>query len=119
MRLRVLSPTLLLALLTACGDQRPAAPDIARIEQLRPTDARLAGLYERSCLLCHARAGSGAPLTGDAAAWTPRRAKGEEALLLHARQGLGAMPAMGLCADCSAADLQALITFMMTSTPPP
>lgn len=112
-------PGSLVLLLAACGEQKPTVPDIAQLEQLRPSEARLAGLYERSCLLCHARAGSGAPLTGDAAGWAPRQAKGMQTLLANARQGLGAMPAMGLCADCSEADLQALINFMTTSAPTP
>jgi len=116
--MRALLPwALVLPLLAACGEGAQQPPDISRIEQLRPAEARLAGLYERSCLLCHARAGSGAPLSGDAAAWQPRLAKGMDTLLANARHGLGAMPAMGLCADCSEADLQALITFMSTRQP--
>lgn len=100
-----------LLLLAACSAEAPP-PDRARLEALRPADARLAAQYERSCLLCHARPESGAPLTGHAAAWAPRLARGMDALLASSRQGLGAMPAMGLCADCSDADLRALIEFM-------
>lgn len=98
------------SLLGACS--REATPDPAALERLRPADARLAATYERSCLMCHGRANSGAPATGDAKAWAPRRARGLDALVQSTRAGVGAMPAMGQCADCSDADLRALIDFM-------
>lgn len=101
--------------LTAAGcsktDAPPASPSAADLER-RPADARLAALYERSCATCHARTGTGAPLAGDPAAWAPRVTKGRAALLQSAQQGLNAMPPMGLCPDCSADDLSALIDFM-------
>ncbi|MDT9000665.1 c-type cytochrome [Paucibacter sp. APW11] len=97
-------------LLVACG--RPAAPDPALAERARPADAALAAVYERSCYNCHARAGSGAPLTGDAAGWSPRLAKGRAALLASVQNGLGGMPAQGLCPDCSEAQFSALIDFI-------
>jgi cytochrome c5 len=111
------SPAALLlagALLAACSPAPAPAParDAARLEALRPADPRLAEVYERACMLCHARAGSGAPLVGDAAAWTPRLAKGSAALVEQVKQGLGGMPARGLCPDCTDADFAALIGFM-------
>ncbi len=108
----------LVALVAGCGE-RPVPPTVASVEGLRPGDARLAAAYERSCLLCHGRLGSGAPATGDRAAWAPRLAKGLEALVASARDGLGGMPAMGLCADCSDAELRELILFMSATPAPP
>lgn len=120
MRSAVLPTLMTLLALQACGRDAPptAAAIAAQAETLRPAEARLAAVYERSCLACHGRAHSGAPLTGDAQAWAPRLAKGMEALLLSSRQGLGSMPAMGLCADCSDADLRALTEFMSTKAKP-
>lgn len=92
-------------------DAPPPPPSAADLDR-RPADAKLAALYERSCASCHARVGAGAPLAGDQAAWAPRLAKGKAALLQSAQQGLNAMPPMGLCPDCSADDLSALIDFM-------
>ncbi|MCV2356941.1 c-type cytochrome [Paucibacter sp. B2R-40] len=107
-----------IALLAACGPaKQEQALAARRAEQLRPADARLAALYERSCLNCHARADSGAPLTGQPEAWGLRSARGLPALVQSAKQGLGAMPAMGLCADCSDVDLRDLITFMQSPSP--
>jgi len=102
-------------LLAACGqaaDTPPSAAEIAQSASLRPADARLAAVYERSCLNCHGRPESAAPLSGLARAWEKRLAKGMPVLLASAKNGLGAMPAMGLCADCSDADLNDLIAFM-------
>lgn len=102
-------------LLGACGqaaDTAPSAAEIAQAASLRPADARLAAVYERSCLNCHGRLESAAPLTGLARAWEPRLAKGMPSLLASAKNGLGAMPAMGLCPDCSDAELNDLIAFM-------
>ena len=103
-----------LAAVAGCSPKTPAAParPVAELESLRPADTRLADVYERACFLCHARAGTGAPLVGDAAAWAPRLAKGSDALVAQVRQGLGGMPARGLCPDCSDADFAALIAFM-------
>lgn len=101
--------------LAACS-KTPPPPSPAQIEALRPADPQLAALYERSCMICHARGGSGAPQVGDVAAWQPRLAKGRDALLRSVQQGLNAMPAMGLCSDCKPQELAALIDFI--STPP-
>ena len=100
--------------LAGCSPSAPKAParSAAELEALRPADARLAGVYERACFLCHARAGSGAPLVGDIAAWTPRLSKGTDALVAQVKQGVGGMPPRGLCPDCSDADFVDLITFM-------
>lgn len=102
--------------LAGCGTNAPPAPDAAslqRAETLRPTSAALAAQYERSCMACHAAAGSGAPLTGSMAQWRPRLAQDMDTLVRHATEGFNAMPAKGLCSDCSQADLRALIGFMI------
>ena len=100
--------------LAGCSPSAPKTParSAAELEAPRPADARLAGIYERACFLCHARAGSGAPLVGDIPAWAPRLAKGTDALVANVRQGVGGMPPRGLCPDCSDADFVDLITFM-------
>jgi cytochrome c5 len=102
------------AMLAACG-AKPAPMTAERSATLSPQDARLAGLYETSCKTCHTIEGSGAPLTGDEAAWAPRGKQGMATLVAHTVQGFKAMPAGGQCAACSAADLEALIVFMSTA----
>jgi cytochrome c5 len=88
---------------------------LARAQTLRPTDARLAGLYEQSCGTCHKTLDSGAPLAGDKPAWAPRLKKGMPALVQSTVTGLNGMPAGGQCFACSSADYEALIRFMAES----
>lgn len=70
--------------------------------------------YAASCGACHAYAVAGAPKTGDAAQWAPRLAKGMDALVSSVKNGLGVMPAGGMCTTCSDDDYKALITYMST-----
>jgi cytochrome c5 len=107
----------ILVFLCACSPakQLPSAADLQWAETARPGDARLAERYERSCMVCHARDGSGAPLTGFTPHWKPRLDKGIDQLVRHASDGINAMPAMGQCNDCSAEDLRALTLFMARS----
>ena len=113
----MLGVAMVLTGLSACSAarQEPAAADLQWAETSRPVDARLAERYERSCVACHARNGSGAPLAGFAPHWKSRMDKGVDQLLRHASDGFNAMPAMGQCNDCSADDLRALTLFMARS----
>ncbi len=70
--------------------------------------------YNRSCVVCHASGVADAPKTGDAAAWEPRLAKGMDVLLKSVETGLNAMPPKGMCNDCSAEEIKALIEYMST-----
>jgi cytochrome c5 len=63
-------------------------------------------------MTCHAVPGSGAPLTGFTEHWKPRMKQGMDTLVHHAIDGYQAMPARGLCADCTEQDMRALIGFM-------
>ncbi len=103
----------LAALLAGCQSEPPAKPLTPAQSALRkPTDARLARVYEQSCKSCHTVADTGAPLTGDRTKWDVRWAKGEDALLTSAIQGLNGMPAGGQCFSCTPDDFRGLIRFM-------
>ncbi len=52
-------------------------------------------LYQGACMACHAAGVAGAPKFGDAAAWSDRAAKGLDALVTSAVNGIGAMPPRG------------------------
>ena len=71
--------------------------------------------FNRSCNACHAAGVANAPKVGDEAAWTLRLDKGMDALVLSVKNGLGAMPPTGLCADCSDDEYKELITYMATA----
>ena len=52
-------------------------------------------VYKAQCTACHATGVSGAPKSGDHAAWAPRIALGYDALLTSALKGTGAMAPQG------------------------
>lgn len=70
-------------------------------------------IYNTYCKACHAAGVAGAPKLGDTAAWQPRIDKGMDTLMDHVVNGLNAMPPKGTCMDCSEADLQATVEYMI------
>lgn len=52
-------------------------------------------VYNAVCTNCHGSGMLGAPKTGSAADWGPRKAKGKDTLYTHAINGFNAMPARG------------------------
>lgn len=70
-------------------------------------------IYNTYCVACHGTGVAGAPIKGDAAAWEPRMAQGEDVLVKHAIEGLnGVMPAKGTCMDCSDDEIIATVEFL-------
>lgn len=114
MQLPRLSILLLALSVVACGGQSPGGTAGAESasQALQPADPALAAIYQRSCHSCHTIAATGAPLTGDTAAWQPRLDKGMNTLLDNVVNGFGGMPPFGLCMDCDLDQFEALIVFM-------
>ena len=69
-------------------------------------------VFNGTCTSCHTSGVAGAPKVGDVAAWDKRLAKGLAETLAVAKKGLNAMPANGLCMDCSDDELTAAIKYM-------
>lgn len=70
-------------------------------------------IYGSACSTCHDAGVSGAPVLGDASAWADRVDKGMETLYDNAINGINAMPAMGLCSDCSDEEMKATVDYMV------
>jgi len=70
-------------------------------------------VHNTFCTACHSTGVTGAPITGNAEQWGPRKAKGMEVLMEHALNGFNAMPAKGTCMDCSDDEIQAAIEHML------
>nr|WP_205962946.1 cytochrome c5 family protein [Psychromonas sp. SA13A] len=70
-------------------------------------------IYNTYCVACHATGAAGAPIKGNADAWQPRVAQGEETLITHAIQGFNAMPARGTCSDCSDDEIASTVKFLI------
>ena len=69
--------------------------------------------YQTSCNACHGTGAAGAPMLGDATAWEGRLGKGMDALMSNVINGVGAMPARGICMTCSDEDLQTIVDYML------
>ena len=74
---KLLVPGFLFLALTGCGEG-------GEVSQAHPGE----GIYNRSCFSCHAGGVAGAPVPGDTAAWAPRIAKGDAALLASVKDGM-------------------------------
>lgn len=72
-----------------------------------------AATYQLSCFACHGSGAAGAPVLGDSAVWEERMAKGMDTVLANAMNGLGAMPAKGMCMTCSEDDMRTLIDYLV------
>ena len=72
-----------------------------------------AATYQLSCFACHASGAAGAPVMGDVGAWEERMAKGIDTVLANAINGIGAMPAKGMCMTCSDDDIRLLVDYMV------
>uniref|UniRef100_UPI00326383E6 c-type cytochrome n=1 Tax=Psychromonas algarum TaxID=2555643 RepID=UPI00326383E6 len=69
-------------------------------------------IYNSFCVACHGTGAVGAPIKGDAAAWAPHIAKGEETLIKHAITGFNAMPPRGTCNDCTDEEITETVKFL-------
>lgn len=72
-----------------------------------------ADIYGSACATCHDSGVSGAPILGEPDDWASRIDKGTETLYDHAINGFNAMPAMGLCSDCSEEEIEATVDYMI------
>ena len=82
----------------------------------QPTGTGLSGkgVYDKYCFACHATGVSEAPLVG-AETWAPRVEQGMDVLLQHTKEGFNeVMPAMGTCVQCTDAELEAAIEYLIT-----
>lgn len=104
---RLMSP----ANICVVGD--PCAANIGKA--LMPILAARTGeqVYNVGCAACHTAGAAGAPKTGIGAAWESRLDQGMETLVKHAVEGYNAMPARGLCADCSDQEVADAVSYMV------
>jgi len=79
-----------------------------------PVAARTAEeVYNSGCLACHTSGAAGAPRFRIAADWTDRLKQGLDTLYINAINGKGAMPAKGLCPDCSDKEIELAVDYML------
>jgi cytochrome c5 len=105
------------------GEEAAAdAPVVAEAEQPEPVATEMSGpqTYNDACLVCHGSGVGGAPVVGDAAAWTARIEQGTDTLYLHAIEGYtgeaGYMPAKGARMDLSDDEVRAAVDYMVSES---
>lgn len=73
-------------------------------------------VYSTKCFTCHATGAAGAPKLGDPAAWQARiDERGVDGMHKSAWEGYKAMPAKGLCMDCSEEEVSAAVDYILES----
>jgi cytochrome c5 len=70
-------------------------------------------IYAKACVACHSVGVLNAPKLQDVADWAPRMEKGFDTVWQNAIKGIGAMPPMGTCGDCTNDDIKAAIEHMI------
>jgi len=75
-------------------------------------------VYNGACGACHGTGAAGAPMLGDAAAWSPRIAKGMDVLYASGVNGVPGtgMIAKGGCAKCSDEEINAAVDYMVDNS---
>lgn len=96
-----------------CGAAAAAAPAGEAVAARSGED-----VYNAACMACHSTGAAGAPKVGDAAAWSPRIAKGMDALYESGVNGLPGtgMMAKGGCVSCSDAEVDAAVDHMVAGS---
>jgi cytochrome c5 len=141
---KILMPILLLALLGACGKTEetkpaaaapapapvtaaaPAAPAPVVAPAAEPAAAVAAaggidgaGIYRKTCGLCHGTGAGGAPMLGDKSLWEKRIAQGKDILYKHAISGYtgsaGMMPPKGGNASLKDEEIKAVVDYMVAA----
>lgn len=98
------------------GDEIADAGEVATVE---PVAEVLSGpqVYNQACLACHGAGVGGAPVIGNAEAWSGRIAQGRETLTDHVINGYtgpaGYMPPKGGRVDLSDDEIIAAMNYMM------
>lgn len=89
----------------------------AKLEPVLKASLSGVQVYQKFCVACHGVGVAGAPKFGDAAAWAPRIAKGNDGLYNSAKKGVPgtAMMAKGTCGACSDEELEAAVDFMVST----
>ena len=70
-------------------------------------------VYDTACTTCHAIALAGAPKFGDRLSWGERSNEDLDHLVETVTNGLGGMPPMGMCMDCSQEELTDAVQYML------
>lgn len=103
-------------------EQASMKPTVKTAANPEPVKTAMTGpqVYNSACIACHGNGVGGAPIVGDAAAWTARIAKGTDVLYDHAINGFqgsaGVMIAKGGRLDLSDKEIQDAVDYMVVES---
>lgn len=97
------------------GEVKTASAENTVTAAVAPVQKSGEEIYNAACMACHSTGAAGAPKLGDNAAWAPRVAKGNDALLNSALNGLNMMPAKGGNASLTDEDIGKVVTYLLAS----
>lgn len=102
------------------GEEAAAnAPQVEEASHADPVETAMSGpqVYNEACIACHGSGIGGAPIMGDAGAWTERIGQGTDTLYEHAIVGYtgsaGFMPPKGGRMDLSDEEVQGAVDYMV------
>ncbi len=90
-------------------------PGMAADEPEGPVGRSGETVYNQGCAACHTAGLAGAPMLANNDQWKDRLPKGLEMLTANAYNGYNAMPAKGLCMDCSELEIERSVQYMLDS----
>lgn len=98
------------AALSACSNKQDSSTQVPSVSLSADQFAK----YEASCKACHEVAGTGAPVRGDAQAWSAILEQPIENIIHRVVNGYQGMPPLGQCFDCDQQDLELLVYYLAT-----
>ena len=105
---RIKSPAVVCTIGNPCAGKLTVLPEIVISRSGKE-------VYNGACSGCHLVGAAVAPKFGDASAWSGRIDKGLVTLTTHVIEGYNAMPAKGLCMDCSEEEIANAVKYIVDS----
>lgn len=94
------------------GDECAGAAALA--DEAAGGESDPSAIYNGTCATCHNAGVAGAPILGNAEQWAAVLEQREiDAVYANAINGIGGMPAMGLCMTCSEDEIRATVDYMI------
>ena len=96
-----------------CVEGQDCAQEVSLVSSNPDVIRSVEEIYEAACTTCHAIGLAGAPLFASKVIWGERANKDLAILVETVTNGLGGMPPMGMCMDCSQEELTSSVQYML------
>ena len=96
-----------------CVEGQDCAQEVSLVSSIPDVIRSGEEIYEAACTTCHAIGLAGAPLFGSKVIWGERANEDLSVLVETVTNGLGGMPPMGMCMDCSQEELTNSVQYML------